>query len=121
MKNARLVYETADDDEGRAIYCPICKDFGDAQRRMGVTIRSGQRLCDLRKSIWRHFDGRVHKDALEERQKELRLNVRRSRIEKNIGKTFMKTSREGSSYVQFEMNLRDMQLSGLDIGTINHS
>ena len=33
----------------------------------------------------------------------------------------MQTLREGSSYIQFEMKLRDMHLAGLDIRTINHS
>ena len=50
VKDAGLAYETAN-DEGRTIYCPICKDFGDAQRRMEATMRLRQRLCDLRKSI----------------------------------------------------------------------
>jgi hypothetical protein len=50
VKDVGLAYETAD-DEGRTIYCPICKDFGDAHRRTGATMRSGQRLSDLRNSI----------------------------------------------------------------------
>ena len=84
-------------------------------------MKLGQRLCDMRKSIFRHFDGRVHKDALEEREKELRLNVRRSRIGLNIARIVLQCLREGSSFVQFEMKLRDMHLAGLNIGTMNHS
>ena len=39
VKDVGLAYETID-DEGRTIYCPIFKDFGDAQRRMAGTLRS---------------------------------------------------------------------------------
>ena len=47
--------------------------------------------------------------------------MRRSRIGLNIGGTVLQTLLEGSSYVQFELKLRDLHLAGLDTGTINHS
>jgi hypothetical protein len=84
-------------------------------------FRPDQRLCDIREVIGKHLQSRQHLDAFEEREKELRRNVRRTWIGLNIARDVLQTLREGSSYVQFEMKLRDMHLAGLDIGFMNHS
>ena len=52
----------------------------------------------MRKAIGRHLQGRMHADVLEEREKEMRQNVRRTPIGLNIARTVLQTLREGSSY-----------------------
>jgi hypothetical protein len=39
----------------------------------------------------------------------------------NFARIVLQALREGSSYIQFEMKLRDMHLAGLDIGSMNQS
>ena len=39
----------------------------------------------------------------------------------NIARIVLQILREGSSYVQFELKLRDLHLASLDIGSMNHS
>jgi hypothetical protein len=119
-RDAGLTYESNEEGE-RVISRPLCVEFGDFVLGKVGTIKLGRRACDMRKAIMKLLQGRTHADALEARQKELRQNVRRTRIGLNTVRTGLQTLREVSSFVQFEMKLRDLYLVGLDIGSMNHS
>jgi hypothetical protein len=96
LRGAGLAYYDADDEGGRMIYYPVCKDFG-ASRAAKSGIHLGQRRCDIRKSLAKHSQSMQHVDALEEREKELRRNLRRTRIGLKIARTIniVDTARRG--------------------------
>ena len=73
-KDAGLAYEL-DEERNRLIYNPVCKNLGDSIRGKVGTIHAGRRICDMRKAIGKHLKGRMHLDALHEREKELRRNL----------------------------------------------
>ena len=77
VRSAGLAYD-ADEEGERVIYCPVCKDF-ESLRGGGNNMKKGRRLCDLRKFIDKHMYYMHHLVALEERDKELRRNLRRTR------------------------------------------
>ncbi len=104
VRDAGFTYESNEEGE-RVISCPLCVEFGDSVRGKAGTIKLGRRTCDMRKAIMKHLHGRMHADALEARQHELRRNVRRMRNGLNIARTVLQTLQEGSSFVQFEMNV----------------
>jgi hypothetical protein len=116
--DAGLSY-AANYEGGRMVYCPVCKEFR-ASRAAYNGIQSYQRCCCIRKAIGKHLQTRHQLVALEEREKELCRNSRQTKIGLNIARSVLQTLREGSSYVQFEMKLRDLHLARLDIGSINN-
>jgi hypothetical protein len=75
VRDAGLANDATDDEGGRIIYYPVCKDFG-GSRASSSRIHPNQRLCDIRKVIAKHIESRQHSDALEERQKEVSRNLR---------------------------------------------
>jgi hypothetical protein len=83
VKDAGLTYESNDEGE-RVISRPVCAEFGDSIQGKVGTVQSRRRTCDMRKAIGKHLQGRMHVDALEEREKELRKNMRRTRICLNV-------------------------------------
>ena len=94
--DAGLTYESNEEGE-RVIHCPICAEFGDSILGKLSRIKPGRRTCDMRKAIGNHLHGRMHADTLEESEKELRQDVRRTRIELNIaGNVALKCSGPGS-------------------------
>ena len=64
---------------------------------------------------------RMHKQALDEQEREALRQVMRHQIGLNVARTALKNVREGASYVQFEHKLQGLHLAGVDIGTMNHS
>ena len=52
---------------------------------------------------------------------ELERKARRTRVVLSVGRATFQTIREGCSYLQFEKKLLNLHLSGLEIGSMNHS
>ena len=120
MVNSVGLAFTSDEERGRVIYYPVCTDFGGFRARNN-NMKGERRLCDVKKSTYKHLQSRQHLDALGEREKESRRNVRRTRIGFNIARKVLQTLREGTNYVRFESKLRDLHLVGLDIVSLTHS
>ncbi len=52
---------------------------------------------------------------------EVKRKARRSRVGLSFGRAALQTLREGCTYLQFEEKLLTLHLSGVDIGSMNHS
>ena len=52
---------------------------------------------------------------------EVERKARPNRVGLTVGRTALQTLREGCNYLQFEEKLLILQLSSLDIGSMNHS
>ena len=91
------------------------------RKKTSVVIISYPKLHITKKSIWRHLHTARHKQALHVQNIELELKARRTRVGLSVGRAALQTIREGCSYLQFEEKLPNLHLSGLEIGSMNHS
>jgi len=107
------------DDTGREMHCPVCFQYRDGTSDITFSVK--QRLPELKLSMVRHLESNRHKQELKEQERALLWVVRRNRVGLTIARTALQTLRAGCSYLQFKQKLLDLHLSGLDIGSLNHS
>ncbi len=107
------------DDNGREVHGPVCFQYRDGTGDVAFSVN--QRLAELKNAIAWHSESNRHKQAFEELERALLLDVRRSRVGLTIARAALKTLREGCNYSLFEKMLLDLHLAGFDIRSLNHS
>ena len=109
-------------DENLQLVCLVCEGHS-AHPVNKWTFKGTQRFANLKHSVKSHFTGidNAHSQALRNRERERRRLRDQKKIGMNVARAALQTVREAGSYSQFPNKLLDLHLSGVLIGSKNHS